>query len=231
MPVPSSQSSPSGFGSPPPAAKRLLDAGRGIGRARSCRNRRRTGPSRPTRSSRRGGSCSCGGSRTGRCPSEPRQIVDRAFDGEGRLRRAVAAEAAARHHVGVDGVADRPSCWRSDRRRAGCRARRQASRRRGRHRRRCWRRREPRSRSACRRVWRRASPRVVIWWRVVAPMNCSSRVNSHFTGRPVFSVASTQRSSVIISCLPPKPPPTRSVKTCTSRAAQRRRYGRASAWR
>ena len=29
---------------------------------------------------------------------------------------------------------------------------------------------------------------VVIWWRVVAPMNCSSRVNSHFTGRPVFSV-------------------------------------------
>ena len=58
----------------------------------------------------------------------------------------------------------------------------------------------------------------VIWWRVVAPMNCSSRVNSHFTGRPVFSVASTQRSSVSISCLPPNPPPTRSVNTCTSRA-------------
>ena len=59
--------------------------------------------------------------------------------------------------------------------------------------------------------------RVVIWWRVEAPMNCSSRVNSHFTGRPVLSVASTQRSSDSISCLPPKPPPTRSVNTCRSR--------------
>ena len=29
-----------------------------------------------------------------------------------------------------------------------------------------------------------------------AAVNCSSRVNSHFTGRPVFSVASTHRSSV-----------------------------------
>ena len=57
--------------------------------------------------------------------------------------------------------------------------------------------------------------RVVIWWRVVAPVNCSSRVYSHITGRPVWSVARTHRSSVTISCLPPKPPPTRSVKTCT----------------
>ena len=54
----------------------------------------------------------------------------------------------------------------------------------------------------------------------MAPMNCSSRVNSHFTGRPVFIVASTQRSSESISCLPPKPPPTRSVKT--ARRAGRR---------
>ena len=61
---------------------------------------------------------------------------------------------------------------------------------------------------------------VVIGCRVVAPMNCSARVNSHFTGRPVFSAASTQRSSVSISCLPPKPPPTRSVKTWTLRGEQ-----------
>ena len=39
-------------------------------------------------------------------PSSLRQLVDGAFHGEGRLRGAVAAEAAARDHVGVDGVAD-----------------------------------------------------------------------------------------------------------------------------
>ena len=55
-------------------------------------------------------------------------------------------------------------------------------------------------------------------------MNCSSRVNSHFTGRPVFSVASTHRSSDSISCLPPNPPPTRSVKTCTSRGGRPNRW-------
>ena len=55
---------------------------------------------------------------------------------------------------------------------------------------------------------------VVIWWRVVAPVNSSSRVHSHFTGRPPsFIVANRGRSSDTISCLPPKPPPTRSVKT------------------
>jgi hypothetical protein len=55
---------------------------------------------------------------------------------------------------------------------------------------------------------------VVIWCRVVAPMNSSSRVHSHFTGRPSsFMVANSGRSSDTISCLPPKPPPTRSVKT------------------
>ena len=58
---------------------------------------------------------------------------------------------------------------------------------------------------------------VVIGWRVVAPMNSSSRVHSHFTGRPSFIVANRTRSSETISCLPPKPPPTRSVKTWISR--------------
>ena len=60
--------------------------------------------------------------------------------------------------------------------------------------------------------------RVVIGCRVVAPMNSSSRVHSHFTGRPSFIVANRTRSSETISCLPPKPPPTRSVKTWMSRA-------------
>jgi hypothetical protein len=54
---------------------------------------------------------------------------------------------------------------------------------------------------------------IFIGWRVVAEVNCSGRVNSHFTGRPVFSAASTHRSSVSSSCLPPKPPPTHSEKT------------------
>ena len=40
-------------------------------------------------------------------PDQPRKVVDRAFDRESRLRRAVAAEAAGRDHVGVDRVADR----------------------------------------------------------------------------------------------------------------------------
>ncbi len=66
--------------------------------------------------------------------------------------------------------------------------------------------------------------RVVMGWRVVAPMNCSSRVNSHMTGRPVFSAARTHRSSEIISCLPPKPPPMRSVKTWTSRSSRPNRW-------
>ena len=41
----------------------------------------------------------------GSSPEHSRQIVHRAFDGEGGLRGAVAAKAAGRHHVGVDGVA------------------------------------------------------------------------------------------------------------------------------
>ena len=46
-------------------------------------------------------------------------------------------------------------------------------------------------------------------------MNCSSRVSSNLTGRPVFSAASARMSSTNISCLPPKPPPTRSQNTRT----------------
>jgi len=46
--------------------------------------------------------------------------------------------------------------------------------------------------------------------RETLPMNSSVRVHSHFTGRPVRNVASTQSSSLSISCLAPKPPPTRS---------------------
>src|ERR1700731_5427749 len=38
-------------------------------------------------------------------PELLRQIVDRALDGEGRLRGAVAAKAAGGGHVGVDGIA------------------------------------------------------------------------------------------------------------------------------
>ena len=47
-------------------------------------------------------------------------------------------------------------------------------------------------------------------------MNCSSRVNSQLH-RPArsCSAASATRSSVSISCLPPKPPPTRSQNTRT----------------
>ena len=41
----------------------------------------------------------------------------------------------------------------------------------------------------------------------VAEVNCSGRVNSHFTGRPVFSAASTHRSSVSSSCFRRTRPP------------------------
>ncbi len=84
------------------------------------------------------------------------QLVHGAFDGEGGLRGAVAAEAAGRDHVGVDGVAvgllvgaaiggDR-AAERGGQRLAAVVCRR----------RRCWRRRGRRSRSACRPSWRRA---------------------------------------------------------------------------
>ena len=51
--------------------------------------------------------------------------------------------------------------------------------------------------------------------RVVAAVNCSSRVNSSWTGRPSRSTASATTSSVSISCLPPNPPPTRAANTRT----------------
>ena len=52
-------------------------------------------------------------------------------------------------------------------------------------------------------------------WRVVAAVNCSARVNSSLAGRPVRSTASATTSSTSISCLPPKPPPTRPQNTRT----------------
>ena len=51
--------------------------------------------------------------------------------------------------------------------------------------------------------------------RVEVEMNCSSRVSSNLTGRPVLSAASARMSSTNISCLPPNPPPTRSQNTRT----------------
>ena len=54
-------------------------------------------------------------------------------------------------------------------------------------------------------------------------MNCSSRVSSSFTGRPVLSAASARMSSTNISCLPPKPPPTRSQNTRTLSGARPKR--------
>ena len=51
-------------------------------------------------------------------------------------------------------------------------------------------------------------------------MNCSSRVSSSLTGRPVLSAASAKISSTNISCLPPKPPPTRSQNTRTLSGAR-----------
>jgi len=47
--------------------------------------------------------------------------------------------------------------------------------------------------------------------RVVAPINCSERVSSHFTGWRKSNVANAHKSSESTSCLAPKPPPTRSV--------------------
>ncbi len=123
--------------------------------------------------------------REGSMPELLAELVDGAFDGEGRLRRAIAAEPAGRHHIGVDRVARRPSCWGSDRRPSGCRATPRAFHRRGRHRRRCWTRRGSRCAVSVPSRLRAKLDRVVIGWRVLAPMNCSSRVNSHFTGRPV----------------------------------------------
>ena len=124
----------------------------------------------------------------GSIPSSLRKLVHRRLDGERRLRRAVTAESAAGHHVGVDGVRRRLSCWRSGRGSAVRRARRRASRRRGCRRRRCWRR---RALAIAVSVPSRFAPSltcVFIGWRVVALVNCSVRVHSHITGRPVFSV-------------------------------------------
>ena len=45
-------------------------------------------------------------------------------------------------------------------------------------------------------------------WRVVDEKNSSGRVNTHFTGRPVFFDSSASTGSVVISFLPPKLPPT-----------------------
>ena len=57
--------------------------------------------------------------------------------------------------------------------------------------------------------------RIRIGWRQVAAVNCSSRVNSSCTARPVRSAAKATMSSHSISCLPPNPPPTRSQNTLT----------------
>ena len=61
--------------------------------------------------------------------------------------------------------------------------------------------------------------------RVEVAMNCSSRVSSNFTGRPVLSAASARMSSTNISCLPPKPPPTRSQNTRTLSAGRLKQVG------
>ena len=49
---------------------------------------------------------------------------------------------------------------------------------------------------------------MMIGWRVVVEMNSSARVNTPFTGRPVFFESSASTGSWVISFLPPKLPPT-----------------------
>ena len=80
------------------------------------------------------------------------------------------------------------------------------------------------SRSACRPRGAPSRTVIRIGCRVVAAVNCSSRVSSSCTGRPSRSTARATTSSVSISCLPPKPPPTRAANTRTwlrSRPKQR----------
>ncbi len=55
--------------------------------------------------------------------------------------------------------------------------------------------------------------RTIIGWREVLAANCSSRVYSSLTGRPVAMVRCAQMSSISTSCLLPKPPPMRGLMT------------------
>ena len=115
MPVPSAQSSPAGLRRAAAAGQRLLDEVEAL--VEPVAAEVDVGGVLPdrSRSSRPGRTMFLRRIANGSMPEQPRQLVDRAFDGEGGLRGAVAAEAAARDHVGVDRVADRPSCWGSDR--------------------------------------------------------------------------------------------------------------------
>ncbi len=54
---------------------------------------------------------------------------------------------------------------------------------------------------------------MTIGWREVLLTNCSSRVYSMMTGRPVAMVRCAQISSRYTSCLLPKPPPMRGFTT------------------
>ncbi len=117
-PVPSAQCSPSGLATPLPLRQLALDDVEALGDAVAAE----TGVAGllPDRFDVVAGPHDVLAPHLDRVDVEQaRQLVDGAFDREGRLRGAVAAEAAARDHVGVDGVARRPSCCRSDRRRSG----------------------------------------------------------------------------------------------------------------
>ena len=144
-----------------------------------------------------------------------RELVHRGFDRKYRLRHSVTADRAAGNHVGVNCKAVDLSCSGSCKPPPPRRRTRTTSRRRDCRRRRCLKRRASGTRSEFRRCFAPILRCTFIGCRVVAAMNSSSRVNSSLTGRPVLSVANAQMSSVKTSCLPPKPPPTRSQKTLT----------------
>ncbi len=55
--------------------------------------------------------------------------------------------------------------------------------------------------------------RMIMECREVEAANCSARVYSSLTGRPVAMVRCAQMSSIITSCLLPKPPPIRGLIT------------------
>ena len=88
--------------------------------------------------------------REGVDPQLAAQFVDGGLDGERGLRRAVAAEGAGRHGVGVDRVAGALLVRAAVGGHRRSRGTRRGSRRRGCRRRRCWKRCGSASRSACR---------------------------------------------------------------------------------
>ncbi len=102
-PIPSSQSSPSGFGSAASARQRLLDEIEAL--IDSVAANHHVGRIFPDRLDPVGVvDLVLAPDLEGADAQHPREIVEGAFDGKGRLRGAISAKPAGRNHVGIDGI-------------------------------------------------------------------------------------------------------------------------------